>query len=776
MEREQFNLILGCLLHDLGKILYRYDDPRKHAKSGGEFLQEHLHIDDPTVREMVLYHHSDALRRSGLARDHFAYISYIADNIAAFSDRRGREGENKRFLPDTNLESIFNILNGNNRRGVYPATMLDSNAPIFPQSQERGLDREFYGKVVDRVRDNLAHLSQDFAYLQSYLEVVEATMSFVPSSTNTAEFADISLFDHLKLTTAYGAAIYAYLQECGEKDYRARLLDGAEDFYEEEAFLLVSLDMSGIQKFIYRIIKKGALKSLRARSFYLDIMLEVIVDEILARLDLIRANLLYIGGGGAYLLLPNTEETKRVLEAVQKEVNGWFMQEFSTQLYLTLAYTPAAANHFRNVPEGSYGALFRTLSEKISAQKLKRYTYRDIVAFNEAVVVDGDRECKNCNRTDHLTEEGICEMCADLQQVSAGIFERDFFLFTEEKLDKTGLAFPFGQWMYPVGKRDLAKYMESGKAYVRAYAKNEFYTGDALSTNLWVGDYHYNKFTDQLSRGEGIERIGVLRADVDNLGQTFVKGFERNGNTDLVTLSRTSTLSRVFSNFFKSNINHILEHPEYRFRDGEIEPRKCNIIYSGGDDIFLIGHWADVIEFAVDLQRAFRRFTEDSVTISAGIGIYASSYPISHMAEETGELESAAKAYIDRWENPKNAVCLFEENMAFSWEEFTENVIGEKYDLLKRYFHAMYPDDVQSGHSALYQILYYLREIEDKINFARILYLLSRKKPKEREARAVQQELIQKLYEWLKIGEERKALEMAMILLVYENRGDNDVQ
>ena len=60
------------------------------------------------------------------------------------------------------------------------------------------------------------------------------------------------------------------------------------------------MDISGIQSFIYTIGEKGALKGLRARSFYLEIMMEHIVDELLEKLSLSRANLIYTGGGHCY--------------------------------------------------------------------------------------------------------------------------------------------------------------------------------------------------------------------------------------------------------------------------------------------------------------------------------------------------------------------------------------------------------------------------------------------------------------------------------------------
>lgn len=62
-------------------------------------------------------------------------------------------------------------------------------------------------------------------------------------------------------------------------------MEEAENFYNEKAFRMLSLDISGIQKFIYTIHSSGALKMLRSRSFYLEIMMEHMVDELLTRLE-----------------------------------------------------------------------------------------------------------------------------------------------------------------------------------------------------------------------------------------------------------------------------------------------------------------------------------------------------------------------------------------------------------------------------------------------------------------------------------------------------------
>ena len=155
--------------------------------------------------------------------------------------------------------------------------------------------------------------------------------------------------------------------------------------------------------------------------------------------------------------------------------------------------------------------------------------------------------------------------------------------------------------------------MENDDYFVRSYSKNKLYTGKHIATKLWVGDYSTGSTFEEFAReAEGISRIGVLRADVDNLGQAIVSGFHNAKNGDrYMTLSRTATLSRQLSLFFKYYIRFILENGEYSLegKNGG-KKRQATIVYSGGDDVFIVGAWNDIIELSVDLRRKFEQYTQ----------------------------------------------------------------------------------------------------------------------------------------------------------------------
>lgn len=99
-----------------------------------------------------------------------------------------------------------------------------------------------------------------------------------------------------------------------------------------------------------------------------------------------------------------------------------------------------------------------------------------------------------------------------------------FFTILSEKEDNA-LELPLGYYLVAEDEKELQKRMLIGDSkYVRTYGKNKMYTGKNVATKLWVGNYHSdcNTFEEMAKKSEGIERIGVLRADVDNLGTTFV--------------------------------------------------------------------------------------------------------------------------------------------------------------------------------------------------------------------------------------------------------------
>lgn len=87
---------------------------------------------------------------------------------------------------------------------------------------------------MDNLKDNLKGVdTYDEGYINSLLDVLEANLTYVPSSTSNKELADISLYDHVKLTAAIALCIYYYLEERNITDYRNELFTNGKDFYSK---------------------------------------------------------------------------------------------------------------------------------------------------------------------------------------------------------------------------------------------------------------------------------------------------------------------------------------------------------------------------------------------------------------------------------------------------------------------------------------------------------------------------------------------------------------
>lgn len=790
MTEENVKLAIGALLHDIGKLLYRYNDGRNHSRSGYEYLKDVVHIEDREILEQVLYHHASLLKNARIENNSLVYITYIADNIASASDRRKTQEEEPGFDREMSLQSIFNLLNCNDEKLCYSPEQLNENIN-YPTSVSTGFDEIFYGKIVNEIEKNLRGITWNKNYLNSLLEVLEAQLSYIPSSTMKSEVADISLYDHVKLTAAIAASIKEWLDENNISDYKETLFKGASGFYDKKVFLLFSMDMSGIQDFIYTIASKNALRMLRSRSFYLEIFMENLIDELLDYIGMSRANLIYSGGGHAYIITANTENIKQKIAEFESKINEWLLGEFKTALFLGCGYAECSANELHNKPEGAYRQIYKNVSKMISQKKMKRYSAAQIIKLNSEGKKDGTRECRVCRRTSKLLEDDdICSVCNAMIDMSQNILYKGFYIVTENPKDKAALPLPFGRYLVADNRKELLEKMkQDDSSYIRAYTKNKSYTGFKVVKNLWVGDYTLgDSFEELAKKSEGINRIAVFRADVDNLGDAFVNGFasEKYGEK-YMTISRTATFSRKMSMFFKYHINYILENGEFYIADKKEEERgkrNATIVYSGGDDVFVVGSWDDVVGFAVDLQKSLKEFSQDTLTISGGIGIYPAKYPINNMARFTGELEECSKKYRNEaTKQEKNAITLFTppqeksgnnslsltQDMTFSWKDFENNVVRIKLNFIKKFF----MKTPEKGKAFLYRILELIRGMEDdKINLARLAYTLARleealKKDKKADQIKEINFFSSTIYKWIGCEKDKKEFIAAIYLYVY---------
>lgn len=847
MEITASDLEKAALLHDIGKVYQRAgvklpeSKTQRHSAIGAYMLKKFMPEKENIIRAVAHHHKNELTEENPMpANDDMSYIIYEADNLAAAADRRENRAEEsddrQNFNAEWPLRNIFDqlpALNGKNdgSKSAYHLQIFEKekeenkqqqNHFLFPESFAIRNPKSYYQKAANKLNKIFQTKSLADMSVNELLQILNSTMSFIPSSTNTREIPDISLYDHQKITAAFAVCMWQYFQEKNITNYKSCCYGSKnKTMRQKDIFLLISGDMSGIQKFIYTIPSKGALKSLRGRSLYLDVLLEHIADEILEACGVSRSCLLYTGGGHFYMLLPNTDRVKTILDSFQIKLQDWFLRHYGNRLYMAFARTECCAYNFMNwnaeePQSGKTREIFLQVSQALKANKLQRYSENQLEKMFDPQseynkLADAERECAICHNSitaeklhpygEETDGEEACEDCNGLYFLGQDALQYPYFAVSPDKPLRYAVSLPDLQSL--TSTRDL--YLRAGdekSIYAlhgcrRIYKKNMLVDGIPDAVTLWMADYTATDesktpldFLELAKRSQGIERIGILRADVDNLGAAFIAGIDKTNDT----LSRKATLSRGMAFFFKRYLKELCEgktidgKPGFMlFTDTPKTKRNLHVIYSGGDDVFIAGAWDDVIEAAVDLRTAFQKFTNGRLTFSAGIGLFHASYPIAQMARQTGELEDYAK------ENScKDSIALFGKNTeydeeygmegvdipCFSWKEFVQGVCGEKLCFLGQNFSLKNEEDMSKlplGKSSLYRILQLLRDADkekDHINVARFAYVLARMEPKrEKKMQMVcYQNVRNQLYNWYNNTNDRQQLITAIELLVYHKR------
>jgi CRISPR-associated protein Csm1 len=120
--------------------------------------------------------------------------------------------------------------------------------------------------------------------------------------------------------------------------------------------------------------------------------------------------------------------------------------------------------------------------------------------------------------------------------------------------------------------------------------------------------------------------------------------------------------------------------------DKEEYNKDTYILYSGGDDLFVLGRWDKVIQLGYDVKKAFSEFTKSTeFGISGGISIEKPKFPIRRAAYNAGNIEKKAKEFsiepnkVDvKYIKPykKNAFALF--GVSLSWQSDFDKVLEMK--------------------------------------------------------------------------------------------------
>lgn len=738
-ERKQYQtIILAGLLHDIGKFMQRVVGENRfageHANLGAMFVNgEGPFAQDGSKSE--LHHFSQQIKTEWVDKDEFAKAikihhrgSGICGTIVHKADSYSTK---ERFEPDqgvktypprgkmTALGSVFTHvkLHSDTPRPAfgYHARILDAFESI-PVAGKEKLEAEEADALFMAFATELASLRSNAStfdhFFQSLCSTLEKYVWCLPCHTHPA-VADVSIFDHLRSTSAIAACLYHF--HCA-----TNTLAPAHIRADNPAkFILVGGSLSGIQNYIYHIAsitgEGGVAKRLRARSFFISALVETTVTRLLHSLDLPSVCNLVSAGGRFIILAPNATVTQSILEQQAIEINQWLLDTFSGELSLNMDWRQTLTGddfyraHWKDTPHGE---------EEENPDQFRKCNYRDRLdglrwgleqtkqkcfqsifikgnEWNESVFVrrgdynayaDGRSDCNSCRKfpavlpdpheADQSDDKSIlCTKCFTDKILGRLLLDATYLIIgkakTPGKLSSNSKRFYFyGDHYYFQPAADLSEageLPEDHEILVIQRLRDHYHENELVSPGI-VHRFmaNYAPFFDadntgticrrcknnsacetkpRLNRLSGMRRelmtfeclaaagcewipdsgkikgaalLGILKADVDNLGLIFSRGLKNR-----VTLSRYLTLSRMIDLFFSGWVYRILKESK--------SYRHIYTVYSGGDDLVLVGPWEAILEFSAQLNRDFRAFTCDNpdISLSAGIAIVHPRHPIS---------------------------------------------------------------------------------------------------------------------------------------------------
>lgn len=772
MSDNKRNLVyLAALLHDIGKFYQRADYPLNDERNtlsketlkiadylcplnpNGNFGYQHtvwtfqficsketifrkipgvldsmFEVERPdSLFQLASYHHRPSDENQALVSladwwsagiDRRSQSSFEVEDGMAYHIDWGKERYKR--IP---LYSVFNkILGGNysNAFGLRPLSIDEDG--FFPKkidSKSDGISQDKYAELWKKFNEEFDNLPTDTfeAFTESLFFLLKKYTWCIPS--NTTDMANVSLFDHLKTTAAFADCLYAYKENHNEdflfSDNRLSLKDGAKPV------LLLGGDLSGIQKFIYNIASRKAAVSLKGRSFYLQLLIDSIIQKIISHSDIKAtiAHVVYSSGGKFYMLLPNTGKVRTAVNDLKTEIESFLWKEHNGQLIVNLDYIPFAYNiqgngiDFEDCQNKPIGELWRALADKLSVQKNQKFhsvivneydklfTAQDVAKESKVCAVTGI-ESKECVLIDDKQKDSAYVLPVVKQQAMLGttLKDADYILTHKSKeantylqtrakcdIDCAGIHnYLFDQKELTDDNADFRRITSADVCRVRMINNVNFLAPQLKGKGCSYGFQFYggNKQAQIrncetcLSRDKTYEELadntylGVLRMDVDNLGSIFIKGLPDEDKS----FAAYSTLSFMLDYFFSGFLNTIRNGVKYK--------SDVNILYSGGDDIFAVGRWDRLIEFAEDVRKKFGEFVgRNDISISGGITTVGDKFPIAKAAELAGDAEDFAKHYNN---SAKNAFCMFNECVSWSDEfEYVKRYKEQFVNLIKNY-------------------------------------------------------------------------------------------
>lgn len=387
---------------------------------------------------------------------------------------------------------------------------------------------------------------------------------------------------------------------------------------------LVYGDFSGIQAYVFaasRVGVSGVAKTLRARSARVG--LTAMGVPWAKSVDVTETGLLVLSavGGGFSLLLPPADS----LQSLASETNEWLFRMTHGQIVLHTVEQNITRDEFFADFANALSALHAQLGG-VKRQPLVRYLKTEAQRGHDPWVWRGDsleNRCARCEKHPSQTDSEWCRWC-QLDERMGGKLPR--MQWVQLRRNSGGMV-PIGKHYSVDLTADRPKFQGIGVRSLNAPDGK-----DAAST-VWMNlalpvaleecpHCRANALPDPVREGQPYTfgclaaihsptdpRLGYLKVDVDQLGLLMSVGLSRDtkGRVDVYRVMR---LQEAIDRFFTEGVRQLMQ-----------DPLELYTVFSGGDDLYLIGGARRIAQCALLLFERFNEYTgyHPDVTLSAGM-------------------------------------------------------------------------------------------------------------------------------------------------------------
>lgn len=680
LSSDRERIALAGLLHDIGKFIGRSEKYISMCSKGKKhphlswwfikFLEEKKIIkEDEILEELVLKHHESSyfendINVSGLTDKEIRKLAYIvarADNYSS-AERNDEETVRRRYMK-VPLDSIF----GNIDIGEGKDTTMKkryklkefSYDSIFPKDFEENNQDELT-TLIDNFLTEIEEIdTEEYKVLYTtLLELIRKYCWAIPSDTQK-EVCDLSLYDHLKTTSAIALATFKYVEHLKGSIRKATDAD-IKNAQVKDYFLLIAGDVSGIQNYIFNLSStEGAGKRIRFRSFFIKLLTNIISYKIIEEFDLELSNIVISSSGKFYILAPNNEDIREKLSKLKKDINKQLYQEYYGEIFFNIQHLKLSGADLGLKFSKKYSEINDLLTEgkrgKFSAEVLEIPVFEEKIHEKTQI-----QQCKICGKR-LVPKDEICSYCKKDYELGELLPKLRKVAFYKDDMIKGDIEFlGVSCKLYKTENIEGQPFMV------------QFYEDEKEQNFPWIREYYggytpvnhlgYSLSFEEIAQLSATKNLGILKGDVDNLGLIMGYGLkiddidiEQKKVKDITSISRISTMSRMIDSFFS-----------YWLKEKAKFENDSYIVYSGGDDFMIVGAWDRLINLAKEIQESFKKYVgnNENITLTCGLVLTKPKSPLFYGVKFSQEAEEKGKI------SGKNGMVLFDTYIP--WSKFYE--------------------------------------------------------------------------------------------------------